>query len=270
MGFLKVVLFCSVLLLSCKLDCFPEDANQILIQLPRWDLVQEEYHLPALCGWKIRIGDSDGFDEFVHYSGDLWHEFKRNKAACVLAYPLVKDAYGNFVDFFKPAGALAYDATGGVLELGWENAVSAFVMMRLVELAEGCNCKVNLERFNWRKFNDFLLINYCDGEGEKFYNPWNLDLERIVGYIAGSSFRVSFLQDSNTFWYETDCYRNEIISSFIPENKNIQKNHGIRLKQSEVNLISDYNMEGIIVIRKSEKNLSVRQTSLPIFNKEYE
>lgn len=261
--------FLSLFFFSCADGIFTEE--KILVSFPNWDDYSDRYGVPPNKFWKVAVCKEDGIEWNAVYENEMLVCVKKNRPFCVLAWPMCMNSEGMFIDFFRPIGALYSDVNESGVELSWSSGFSAYVMMLVLQNAgfskDGVLC---VSRFNWLRFEEILEKNSLNlEEGDYCYNPWNLDLESIISSIAHNSFRVSLLNLGKLLYVEEDGYR-DFFSSYMPENEFLQKKGRICLKQSEVNLISDYNLKGIILYGKSEKNLSVKYISLPIFKTEYE
>lgn len=262
-------LFLNLVLFSCSYGIFTDE--DICVSLPDWNQMEENFAVPELAFWKLAVVSENGIETKIVREKEVIVSVKKNRPFCVLVWPMCMLTEGMYIDFFKPAGGLYSGMNGNCLELTWQSGYPAYLMMSLFENADFSEkAGTCISRFNWSRFENALELSSFDfGEGDYCYNPWNLDLESIMSSIAHNTFRVSLLNQNKIIYAENSEWT-DYISSYMPENEILQKNGRICLKQSEVNLISDYNLNGIIITGKSEKNLSVKYTSLPIFKTEYE
>lgn len=241
------------LFVACSNTYFQCGKEKVHVVLPDFaDGFEDE--CPCLSGWHVEIySESEVREFFTRDSGfDIYVE--RNEAGCVLATPIVKNFNGDDVVFFKPAGNVFCEidlGLGNDLILDWYKGYCASVM-KVFFNETNVDDDVRgtwdvLACFNWFKMFDVMEERILDCEKKGcFYNPWLIAPETVTRQIALHSFRASHLTMKQYFEIEK-LNDNKIYSSFVPENKIIKKNHKILIKQSEVNLISDYNLDSIIV-----------------------
>lgn len=249
----------------------PSDSGLLSVVYPELSHWIVEVHTPSFTG-KYDCEPGDNLDFLI----------TRDEPLAITATPVCFDNRKNKVAFFKCAGAVypftkdSMDLTGEQSELSvvlsWENGFTAFLMQSIFRNGKKLSYNSGelrdyILRFNWNK-----LINYIEekqSDEENFYNPWLLDIAEVLGGIAYSSFKASFLNQKGVF--KLDCGENNLIlSSYVPENKNIQKKCRILLKKSDVNVFSDYNFNGIIIKGDSVQKVSIEYISLPLYIEEYE
>ena len=265
-----------LLFVACSNDYFHFGKEKVHVVLPDFTLEFDET-CPQLSGWHVEIYSESEIREFFTRDSGFDIYVEKNEVGCVLATPIVKNFAGEDVIFFKPAGNLICEidfALGNELILDWYKGYCAYlvkVFFDETDLENGHNEETwnVLACFNWFKMIDVMEERVLDCEIKGcFYNPWVIAPETVTRQIALHSFRASHLTMKQYFELENLC-DNKIYSSFVPENKNIKKNHKILIKQSEVNLISDYNLDSIIVTGTSVK-YKIKYAGMPQYIIGYE
>lgn len=268
--------------LMVSLLCFASCHNLVLrgernvhVVLPNFQCEFNE-NCPRLIGWSVEIRSEKRENVFFVEDNEFNIVLDDGEIGFLLAFPIVENVYDEKLSFFKPAGLVFQDGIDeSEVLLDWYKGYTAFVMKVFID-----ECKkdeLELEEvwnytgcFNWHKLDltvEEKILEYdCIGS---LYNPWLTSPETVTKCIALHSFRGSYLSMKNYYEFE-NLNNNEIYSSFVPENKNIEKNHKILIKQSEVNLISDYNLNAIIVSGTSAENAKIKNCRMPFVLSNYE
>lgn len=264
----KLFLFWFALcVFSCENMNLSFSMKKLRVVLPEFCSYFDE-RCPDLDGWRIVVCSEYGKDDFFISEDFFYVDGNKNITGSVLAYPVCKDSCGNRVLFFEPAGAVFLNAdSNGNLDLKWSEGFVAYVMQCLFESEMKTGEKLSvvsegIGEFNWAKFDNQIKERVLECENGIFYNPWKVDLECLLKAVAARSFRVNLLYLNNMIDFSIPDDM-EIWSSYVPENRNIKKKSKILIKQSEVNLISDYNLTAIIIVGKSAEKLSIKRCSMP-------
>lgn len=244
----------------------PKVQPTVNVSFPQWDSNFTQTVYPKLSGWQIEV-HGENYDDSFYTEEGFSVQCEINQPYSILAYPICKDSSGNLVDFFKPAGAVFFGSSNLTeINLDWEAGFAAKVMSLLLKNANNQQDFTVVKRFNWQRMEEIIRENCRESviqEEKSFFNPWNLNLNEVTKSIASTTFRSTLLTQKNVFDYELS-EPDKIVSSYVPENKNIGKFQRICLKESEVNLISDYNLRGIIVERKAANRIFAYYCALPI------
>ena len=295
LSFQMIICILCLLLMSCENSGFPdflffEDKTSVCIKLPSWPPVDGGIGAayPKLSFWIVEVHTPSFTGQYECSSAEsLTFEVLKNEPLCVTATPVCFNSDGKKVLFFKCAGTVypfsvhnqfenhnqnAVYGKNNHFELTWKNGFTAYLVQSLFRNGKKLSytafeLRDYISRFNWDK-----LINYIEekqSDENHFYNPWLCDLKEVLNGIAFGSFKANLLNMKNVFTIDAG-ENNEILSSYVPENKNIQKKSEILIKKSEVNVFSDYNLNGIIIKGDSVQGLAIEYISLPLYIEEYE
>lgn len=265
----KICFFLCLIGALCTFSCQLSPKSQVKTfscSLPSWPPEQEFCLYPELAYWIIETPSSS----FRTTDQKVLIEHTKSSPFYLLAYPVTKTQEGNLTQFFKPAG-LVYPYEQD--KLTWENGYAAEVMKTLWKGSQDCE-KDKAEfllKFNWKRFMEIVqskIEESFEWEDERgCYNPWTIPVGKIAELIASKKFYATVLNIPVTS-YSTLHLNNEmekyIVSSFVPENKVLQKKYQVCLSSQNINLFSIYNTFGVIIYGvKGEKN-SLKLINLPI------
>lgn len=259
---------------SCSSQVLWFGEKEVELVLPDFLMEFEQESAPDFAGWHIWVCSKNGITDFRSRNKSERLKLNKNEIGSVLAYPVCLNSEGEELEFFKPAGALFYETNDNSLLLDWYGGLRAWFLKEILEkeMKTGCENETwvrAVESFNWNKLKQVQEKMIFEQDWDYIHNPWKMNLEAVLQAIACGSFKANLLNVTNVFEIEAPdegkCY-----SEFVPENKNIKKNCKILIKQSEVNLISSYNLNAIIIVGKSAQEYSVKYCRLPVTMKGYD
>ena len=268
-----IIILC-ICLVSCNNMWFLKQKNVTFVFPP----FLENLEAPKVCYWKVQIVreggramSESGENEFVVRGESFCLNVEKNECGAILATPIVKNSIGQEIEFFRPAGILFCAISGGereICDLDWYSGYTSFLLKTLFEQVDKNHHSEKevwdyIASFNWKKMEQVILEKKSEYENKgSFYNPWLIECASVTKAIANHNFRATLLSMKNYFEME-NLNEGKIYSSFVPENKNIEKNCKILIKQSEVNLISDYNLNAIIVSGDSAQKAKIKYCNMP-------
>ena len=273
------------MVLACDAPLFLDQTTfcketMITLELPVWPPSENgsgSLLYPELVNWIVEVHTASFTGKYECARGEkICLKVLKNETLSVTATPVCLDAKGRKVCFFKCAGLiLPYYKFSESSTLLWFNGFSAHLMQSLFRNGkqlgyDSDELRNYISRFNWNKLEASIDSNLKKClEDQGFYNPWLLDQTEVLNGIAYGSFKANLLNMKNVLKVDTG-QNNEILSSYVPENENIKKNAQILIKKSEVNVFSDYNLNGIMIKGDSVQKLTLEYISLPLYIEEYE
>lgn len=154
------------------------------------------------------------------------------------------------------------------LELTWEDGFVAYIMERLFMGSYSYYKKPEVVKyiagFNWIRFQ-MEIRKKCD-EG---YNPWLIDAENLLTSIAYKNFNTYSINLKDATSVSCDSIQN-LLCSYVPYNKKISEKSEIWLKESEVNVFSDYNLYNVMISANNGTVRALENVSLPLYGDNYE
>lgn len=278
-----IIFICGILSYSCSNSPFEKEEIlsgervDVSVIIPEWPPAfngSQEY--PQISYWILELNTASNsvtmncttLEREIHFC------VNKNEPVSITALPVSKDSTESKKIFFKCSGGIyPYGKENTQIVLSWKEGFTAFLMQSMFKSSKKMNysqedIKNFISKFNWEK-----LLNSVDekieNQNQEAYNPWLLNKEEILKGISNGSFSARALKMKEVM--EVKIPENQhILSSFIPENEKIEKKSQILIKKSEVNVFSDYNLNGILVKGDSVQNLSIENISLPLYIEEYE
>lgn len=269
---------CFFIFIGCSLESvkeMPEKEERIVVRLPLESIKNTTGgHIDF---WIVERTDYSGrHKEIIEGRQEVDFIVEKNLPFCVTARPVVSFENGEKLLFFEPCGIVyPFDFGSGNNEgdFTWLQGYSAEIMKRLIlaSIESGYNkqeiCDYLLQ-FNWNKFRETLILKSEAGGGEKpVFNPWMLDNQVVLNYISSGSFSATYLtvKKSMTVNIEEILPGKKILSSFIPENLNIEDCGKITLCKNLNGFFLVDAKKLALINGSSEKNVSLEYISLPIY-----
>ena len=254
----------------------PEE--DVEITLPDWppkDSFSQKY--PPLSRWLIKVTGAESEYFFYTIDSTVTVRTKKNRPFSLTAQPLTLLAAGTESSYFLPAGYIY--PTPKDNSAAWSQGFLATLMQKLINQGiSECLPPVEIEyiisTFNWQKAQD-TIDKKIDTEAKLFYNPWLLSQSSILQGISSQTFKSTMLNATGCAAFIPsqqpdipESMANSLLSSFIPENKQlIQKKQFTLLKNSPI-LIGDGRESGLFINYKSSKNILLEFIFLPIYIEE--
>ena len=276
--FYCLYLFILLALSACSHNLNEAAEEELTITLPQWppeDDLKEEY--PKLSRWQLTVTCSDYQDSFFSTEEQIKICVKKNRPLCLTASPITLLSDGNENSYFMPAGFI-YPARGHSKSdtASWEEGFLAHIMKQL--FTEGYNeglSSIEIESlissFNWKKAQE-TIDKKITSENQIFYNPWLLAQRPFLEGIANHSFKSTLLNltgssvlDLQTLTDASGSDSLQLLSSFIPENKQLQEKKEFTVMKNTPILIADAKKYGLFINYKSSKNISLELILLPIY-----
>lgn len=276
------ILFASLIFFSCALPQYFSQEETYDINLPQWPPKTDalgRFSYPALSKWLVTIQTQSEQKKFYTTEKTVSLSVKKNEIFAITAQPVTKNKNDETL-FFMPAGIILPTSDNNTLS--WEEGFLADIFCRTAQL------NFPVENFNWKKAQE-SITKKLSAQSTVFYNPWLCSKEKIIGKIIKGSFKESYLNPSSVINLDFSeekilpiAEKFQIISSFIPENKNIEKEKCVSVQKNEksVFLLSknhsstqDFYAEknfdfGVIIEWKSKKNISAETIYMPIYFEE--
>lgn len=168
---------------SCSLPVM-EHKEETVFHLP-------EEIPPLLSSWKIVIRSDTTSEEFIIPASQKKFSvfMNQNETVSVSAFPVIRS---DKTDFFYPCGTVV----PGTKNLTWEGGFSAFLYSIMV--SQNSENEI-LKYFNWNRLTEELCIKEEKSipkisTGGIYFNPWNLDLERLTEKIQNGKFILTDLK----------------------------------------------------------------------------
>ena len=259
---------------GCNFPAITNSSESIVITLPEWppeDSLSASY--PTLSRWKISVTSADSHYHFYTKENQLYLTVNRNRPLCILAQPVTQMADNKECAFFKPAG-LIYPWNSGNYKASWEQGFLSDVMTKLIiDSKENCIAPEETEylaaSFNWKKAQKIIEDKIKEENPSVFYNPWLINYDAFLQNLSVSQFKQSLLNITGTvsispsFLPETTTF-----SSFIPENSLHRPNGSFSIKKNQPSLFYYGKDRGLLILYKSEKNISLEPVYMPIYIEE--
>lgn len=278
----KMVLFAGFFLFfsSCSF-IIPEnnDRENVEFLLPQWppETYKGEQPLyPQLSRWIIEVCSADGVEKFSTTESHLQFNLNKNRIFGIKASPVTLDSTGNEILFFKPAGSIypySYDA--GQQRLTWIEGYACSILQTLYESKKETGVTTEhmisfLEGFNWYKFTETLEKKA--NQSEQFYNPWLLDSFTLMDNLSYGNFKSSYLDPKYTLELQLAKLNLPVsvslLSSYVPENRNITSNGTIVVKKECYSVYSCNTDYAAVILYSSSKKVSLQYVFMPIFKEE--
>jgi hypothetical protein len=220
--------------------------TSVTFTLPAWSqkIILDYWQIRWCCADGIKIKEiPPGTEKFSLM-------LPENLAAAVIVQPVTK----NYAAFFRPAGCIYPENTVST----WTDGFAATILYRLLSADSG-NLSAraySFSRFNWTRFLaeirqkekesvarlEAAAENTVDETtvGQKtFYNPWNLNAEKILSEITAKTFTVYDLNLSAreicsipvTELFSGINATDAVISTYLPENTIVKKYDIITLRK---------------------------------------
>ncbi len=259
---------------GCNFSTIANSSESIVITLPEWppeDFLSASY--PALSRWKISVTSADSHYHFYTKENQLYLTVKRNRPLCILAQPVTQMADNKECAFFKPAG-LIYPWNSGNYKASWEQGFLSDVMTKLfIDSKENCIAPEETEylaaSFNWKKAQKIIEDKIKEENSSVFYNPWLINYEAFLQNLSVSQFKQSLLNITGTVSLTLPTApESTVFSSFIPENAKKQPDNRFSVRKNQPALFYYGNDRGVLILYKSEKNISLEPVYMPIYIEE--
>lgn len=270
-----VIFLCISLFPSCQYNpVHPEESEEIFFELPQWPPESYKYiesPYPALSRWKINVTCAEYQETFFTTEQLIGFTIKKNEPFCISATPITLTTDGKETCFFMPAGTIyPYDWNESLTQtLTWEDGYASFIFETLFNSKKGTGVTTEhmtsfLKRFNWIKLKKAI--------NEKNYNPWLLDTYQLLDNLSYGTFKPSFLNLKNVYSLplaKLEPYNCEnLLCSYIPENKNLRETGEISVKKGRLQILSCNTDFAVIILYSSSKNVSLDYVFMPIFIEE--
>lgn len=259
---------------GCKFPSIADSSESIVITLPQWppeDSLSASY--PALSRWKISVTSADSHYHFYTQENQLALTVNKNRPLCILAQPVTLMEDSKEFVFFKPAG-LIYPWNNENYKASWEQGFLSDVMTKLfIDSKENCIAPEETEylaaSFNWKKAQKIIEDKIKEENSSVFYNPWLINYDAFLQNLSVSQFKQSLLNITGTVSLSLSIpAERTAFSSFIPENSGNQQNNSFSIKKNQPSLFYYGKDRGLLILYKSEKNISLEPVYMPIYIEE--
>ena len=275
---MRKILFLVIIIVSILCGCSAtagiKDTEEITVQLPQWPpQAPDSASYPALSRWKISVTTADSHYSFFTRETRLKLCVSKNRPLCITAQPLTIMADDKECAFFKPAGFI-YPWNNGCSEASWEQGFLSDVMTKLFkDSKENCIAPEETEylaaSFNWKKAQKVIDEKISDEASSVFYNPWLINYEAFLQNLSVSQLKQSLLNITGTVSLTLPTVpESTVFSSFIPENAKKQPDNRFSIRKNQPSLFYYGNDRGVLILYKSEKNISLEPVYMPIYIEE--
>jgi len=259
---------------ACQLAVSPTE--EVTFILPQWPPQSElKIQYPVLSKWLVQVEGPDISQEFFTDETKLEITLPKNIPCSITAAPIT-----NTTSFFYPAGTIyPYEITTELEQkLTWENGYVATLMQSIykspIETGITSEHIQNFQKsFNWKKCQDYIQ-KQINSEGEKFYNPWQINTQALLENLCYASFSTTYLTPKNIYTVSLDTAGllqcKSVLSRYIPENQNIIENKVLTLQKNKMELFMCEEKYCAQITCSSSKKVSVAYTYLPILYLSYE
>lgn len=272
------ILILSFLFFSCTF--FEEKQEEITFYLPDFSSILNEFSDLEFAFWQIQYQNSEGKFYEKTYDNKIIIKTNKNEPLSVLAFPIIILPDKTFSQFFKPCGTIyPYDYDDFSQTLTWENGFCANLINMLFDSSAESNLSTSqindfLKTFNWKKMMQSISKttsqNYeeiLSSSSNKFYNPWQIDISKLLENLSTKKFTSSLLKTTSLYSFSKEDFNfseNDIIlSSYVPENIILKEKTIFTLKKDFPSLFLFNNFYGTLITASSSKKISVQWTYMP-------
>lgn len=272
------ILILSFLFFSCTF--FEEKQEEITFYLPDFPSILNEFSDLEFAFWQIQYQNSEGKFYEKTYDNKIIIKTNKNEPLSVLAFPIIILPDKTFSQFFKPCGTIyPYDYDDFSQTLTWENGFCANLINMLFDSSAESNLSTSqindfLKTFNWKKMMQSISKttsqNYeeiLSSSSNKFYNPWQIDISKLLENLSTKKFTASLLKTTSLYSFSKEDFNfseNDIIlSSYVPENIILKEKTIFTLKKDFPSLFLFNNFYGTLITASSSKKISVQWTYMP-------
>lgn len=272
------ILILSFLFFSCTF--FEEKQEEITFYLPDFPSILNEFSDLEFAFWQIQYQNSKGKFYEKTYDNKIIIKTNKNEPLSVLAFPIIILPDKTFSQFFKPCGTIyPYDYDDFSQTLTWENGFCANLINMLFDSSAESNLSTSqindfLKTFNWKKMMQSISKttsqNYeeiLSSSSNKFYNPWQIDISKLLENLSTKKFTSSLLKTTSLYSFSKEDFNfseNDIIlSSYVPENIILKEKTIFTLKKDFPSLFLFNNFYGTLITASSSKKISVQWTYMP-------
>lgn len=272
------ILILSFLFFSCTF--FEEKQEEITFYLPDFPSILNEFSDLEFAFWQIQYQNSEGKFYEKTYDNKIIIKTNKNEPLSVLAFPIIILPDKTFSQFFKPCGTIyPYDYDDFSQTLTWENGFCANLINMLFDSSAESNLSTSqindfLKTFNWKKMMQSISKttsqNYeeiLSSSSNKFYNPWQIDISKLLENLSTKKFTSSLLKTTSLYSFSKEDFNfseNDIIlSSYVPENIILKEKTIFILKKDFPSLFLFNNFYGTLITASSSKKISVQWTYMP-------
>lgn len=257
------------------------DREEVLFEFPQWPPAVYKDTLspyPELSRWQIIVTCGEYQEKFFTTEQFIGLSVKKNEPLCISATPITLTTEGQETSFFMPAGTI-YPCEweeNSTQKLTWEGGFTSFIFETLYNSKKTTGVTTEhmmnfLKRFNWQKMNKTICENH-NKETDKFYNPWLIDTYQLLDNLSYGTFKPTFLNMKNVTalsFSKLEPYSHEnLLSSYIPENENMNQTGKISVKKGRTHYLSCNTDFAVIILYTSSKNVSLDCLFMPIFIEE--
>lgn len=265
---------------SSVFDITTEEEFTILVpQWPPEDSQKSQY--PELSKWKVTISSSQESYSFYTTAPSFTYNFKKNLPCAITVQPITLLDNGEECEYFLPAGIIYPYAQidSQNISATWEQGFLAHTINRIINSKKETGVSQQhlekfLKEFNWQKAQQTInaKIEKSILEETAYFNPWQIDSERLLDNLCYGNFKTTFLNTTGLYTFSlSSLFQNDDffpLSPFIPENQFLMEKNLIGLKKNSVNFLSNGKDIGVILICKSAKNVSKDFIQMPIYIEE--
>lgn len=272
------ILALSFLFFSCTF--FEEKQEEITFYLPDFSSILNEFSDLEFSFWQIQYQNSEG--KFYEKTRDnkIIIKTNKNEPLSVLAFPIIVLPDKTFSQFFKPCGTIyPYDYDDFSQNLTWENGFCANLINMLFDSSAESNLSTSqindfIKTFNWKKMMQSISKTASQNQEDilsslsnKFYNPWQIDIQKLLENLSTKKFTSSLLKTNSIYSFSKEDFNfseNDIIlSSYVPENIILKEKSIFTLKKDFPSLFLFNNFYGTLITASSSKKISVQWTYMP-------
>lgn len=277
---LKILLLFCTIVFSCSLNSADDlQMKNVIFKLPDCTFFYNENI--EITRWKIEINSINEQQKYYVSSNTLWIAIKTpfNYPVSVTATPLIKSSLNGSdeIQFFQMSGGIYpydFDESQNFVSLTWEAGFTAYLMQQLYK-SNSPKKQINtfIQTFNWKNLEKKIFEKTTTSikDGERFYNPWLCDIEKILSAISKKTFSTTLLNNSKCNTYIIDEKKidisSRIFSSYIPENQFIREHNQITIKTTKTNFFM-CNEQCLVLQVSSSKNVSTAIVNMPIYIEE--
>lgn len=268
----------NFLFFSCTF--FEEKQEEITFFLPDFSSILNEFSDLEFAFWQIQYQNSEGKFHEKTCDNKIIIKTNKNEPLSVLAFPIIVLPDKTFSQFFKPCGTIyPYDYDDFSQNLTWENGFCANLINMLFDSSAESNLSTSqindfIKTFNWKKLMQSISKTTSQNHEEilssssnKFYNPWQIDIQKLLENLSTKKFTSSLLKTNSIYNFSKEDFNfseNDIIlSSYVPENIILKEKSIFTLKKDFPSLFLFNNFYGILITASSSKNISVQWTYMP-------
>lgn len=268
----------NFLFFSCTF--FEEKQEEITFYLPDFSSILNEFSDLEFAFWQIQYQNSEGKFHEKTCDNKIIIKTNKNEPLSVLAFPIIVLPDKTFSQFFKPCGTIyPYDYDDFSQNLTWENGFCANLINMLFDSSAESNLSTSqindfIKTFNWKKLMQSISKttsqNYeeiLSSSSNKFYNPWQIDISKLLENLSTKKFTSSLLKTNSIYSFSKEDFNfseNDIIlSSYVPENIILKEKSIFTLKKDFPSLFLFNNFYGTLITASSSKNISVQWTYMP-------